>query len=93
MYDLQVRSYVGTWKQTALNRAHNDSWRSPTRIGYARLLAASKMWVSTTGPEGLVGTRYFEVLASGTTLLLCNRPPSPHIYSGLFEEDRPSHPP
>lgn len=29
--------------------------------------------VSTTGPEGIVGTRFFEVLASGTTLLLCNR--------------------
>ena len=26
-------------------------------------------------PEDIVGTRYFEVLASGTTLLLCNRPP------------------
>ena len=32
-------------------------------------------WLSTTGPADLVGTRYFEVMSTGTTLCLCNRMP------------------
>ena len=51
-------------------------------------IATTKIWVSTTGPDWLVGTRYFEVLMSGTTLLLCNRPPKGSwTYSGLFREN------
>ena len=47
------------------------------------------MWVSTTGPSNIVGTRYFEVMASGTTLLLCNRPPrNEWVYDGLFEDGK-----
>ena len=69
-----------------LNRKNNQSWKALSRKGYARTLAATKVWVSTTGPSELVGTRYYEVLASGTTLLLCNAPPSPSVYDGLFED-------
>ena len=40
---------------------------------YVAMMRASRMWLSTTGPVDLVGTRYFEVMATGTTLCVCNR--------------------
>ena len=83
---MNVSAYLGTWMQMTLNRKNNQSWKALSRKGYARTLAATKVWVSTTGPSELVGTRYFEVLASGTTLLLCNVPASPSVYDGLFED-------
>ncbi|KAL1500451.1 hypothetical protein AB1Y20_013108 [Prymnesium parvum] len=95
---MNINLYSGTWSQTSLNRADNRSWQAGTHDEYVRRLADSKMWVSTTGPDLLVGTRYFEVMASGTTLLLCNRPNSSlsgshqvsgsrWVYDGLFEEN------
>lgn len=48
---------------------------------YVQLLHSSRMWLSTLSPAKLVGTRYFEVLASGTTLLVT--PPSP-LLEALF---------
>lgn len=89
---LNVSAYLGTWSQAMLNRADARSWKPLNRKAYAAQLARTKIWVSTTGPENIVGTRFFEVLASGTTLLLCNRPPaevlqsSPWVYDGLFED-------
>lgn len=83
---MNVRSYLGTWWQESLNRADNRSWKSLSHEAYAQTMARSKMWVSTTGPSDLVGTRYYEVLASGTTMLLCNVPPSPSAYDGLFKD-------
>ncbi len=84
-----ISSYLGTWAQTALNVKHNDSWKAPTRDGYVRQLSKAKMWVSTLGPSNIVGTRYFEVLGSGTTMLLCNRPPAGEwVYDGLFEDGK-----
>lgn len=53
---------------------------------YRKILQQTRIWLSTTGPEDLVGTRYFEVLMSGTTMLICNR--IAKVYDGLFEEDR-----
>jgi spore maturation protein CgeB len=53
---------------------------------YARRLNRSKMWLSTTGPADLVGPRYYEIMALGTTLLVCNR--LDKVYDGLFEEDK-----
>lgn len=96
---MSVRSYLGTWWQHTLNRADNRSWKSLSHEAYAQTMARSKMWVSTTGPSDLVGTRYYEVLASGTTMLLCNVPPSPSAYDGLFRNgvhvsarpDAPTH--
>ena len=85
---VNVSAYLGTWMQMSLNRKNNQSWKALSRKGYARTLASTKVWVSTTGPSELVGTRYYEVLASGTTLLLCNAPASPSVYDGLFEEVR-----
>ena len=81
---MNTTNYLGTWLQTKLNRADNRSWKAMSHAGYARTLASAKLWVSTTGPSELVGTRFFEVLASGTTMLLCNAPRSPSTYDGLF---------
>lgn len=84
---LPVRSYLGTWQQTSLHRSDNHSWKALGRDGYVQQIARTKMWVSTTGPSNIVGTRYFEILASGTTLLLCNRAPA-GVYDGLFEDGK-----
>jgi hypothetical protein len=84
---VNISGFYGTWQQTSLNRADPRSWKAGDRRAYASQLAQSRIWLSTTGPSNLVGTRSFEVLASGTTLLICNRPaPGQWIYDGLFEE-------
>ena len=57
-----------------------------TLESYARRLNRAKAWLSTTGPADLVGTRYYEVAALGTTLLVCNR--FDKVYDGIFEEDK-----
>ena len=51
---------------------------------YAKLLASAKMWLSTPSPAGLVGTRYYEIMAS-KTLLFCSRSDA---YDGLFEDGK-----
>ena len=48
---------------------------------YIQLLRSSKMWLSTPSPANLVGTRYFEILATGTTLLVT---PKNNQVEGLF---------
>ncbi len=53
-----------------------------TLVDYARLLGKSKIWLSTPSPAGLVGTRYYEVMAT-RTLLFCSRS---EAYQGLFED-------
>ena len=60
--------------------------RHDTLESYARRLNRAKAWLSTTGPADLVGTRYYEVAALGTTLLVCNR--FDRVYDGIFEEDK-----
>ena len=52
---------------------------------YAKRLNRSRMWLSTTGPADLVGTRYYEVMALGTTLLVCNR--FDKVYDDILVED------
>ena len=75
---------------------HHDSV-----IGYAKRLNTADMWLSTTGPVDIVGTRYYEVMLTNTTLLVCNRSNEMwcydedcnrkdrniNVYEGLFEED------
>ena len=46
---------------------------------YAKLINHSKIVLSTTGPVDLVGTRYFEIMASNKALILCNKMPN-NIY-------------
>jgi spore maturation protein CgeB len=40
---------------------------------YANNIQNSKIVLTTTGPADLVGTRYFEIMASNKALILCNR--------------------
>ena len=54
---------------------------------YVHAMRASRMWLSTTGPADLVGTRYFEVMATGTTLCVCNRLADPDVYGSLGIRD------
>lgn len=42
---------------------------------YAKTINHSKIVLTTTGPADLVGTRYFEIMASNKALILCNRMP------------------
>jgi hypothetical protein len=69
---------------------------------YAKRLCTAKMWLSTTGPVDIVGTRYFEVPLTNTTMLVCNRSTkmwcfdedcnrsdkNVDVYENLFEEDK-----
>jgi len=68
---------------------------------YAKRLGTAKMWLSTTGPVDIVGTRYYEVMLTNTTLLFCNRPDKMwcfdknanrkdrdlNVYDSLFQEN------
>lgn len=84
---MNVSGFFGTWSQTALNRNDPHAWKAGDHADYAVRIARARIWLSTTGPSQLVGTRYFEILASGTTLLMCNRPkPGEWVYDGLFED-------
>lgn len=84
---MNVSGFFGTWQQTALNRKDKNAWKAGDHAEYAKTIARARIWLSTTGPSDIVGTRYFEILASGTTLLMCNRPPKGEwVYDGLFEE-------
>jgi len=77
---MPLRTYFGSWDPHNSANGGNGSWWRLSRKGYVEQLARTKMWVSTTGPEGIVGTRFFEVMASGTTLLLCNRVNTPSLW-------------
>lgn len=50
---------------------------------YIEAMRGSKLWLSTTGPSDLVGTRYFEVMATGVTLCVCNRMSNELVYGSL----------
>lgn len=79
--------FIGSWTPASQGPSTGSDWHRFRRTDYVQQIARSKMWISTTGPEWIVGTRYFEVLASGTTLLLCNRPQSENwVQDGLFED-------
>ena len=51
---------------------------------YVRVLSSSKVWLATTEGSGL-GPRFFEVLASGRAMLLCNRHPVAYAPLGIVE--------
>ena len=53
---------------------------------YSKKLCRAKIWLSTTGPLDIVGTRYFELMATNTTLLACNR--HGQAYDGILEEGK-----
>ena len=82
------------WRSKIVQRS--DDWkdinfsfsqhRHDSLESYAKRLNRAKVWLSTTGPADLVGTRYYELMALGTTLLVCNR--FDKVYDDLFEEDK-----
>ena len=63
-----------------------EEWASrlPKGEDYARLINSSRSWLATPSAIGLVGTRFYEIMAS-KALLLCNRSP---VYDGLFEDGK-----
>jgi hypothetical protein len=94
----QVKDNYSSWKGIDFsfsNHKHDNT------IDYAKRLQEAKMWLSTTGPVDIVGTRYYEVPLTNTTLLVCNRSVNPwcfdnncnkvdkqvDVYEGLFKED------
>lgn len=95
----QVKDQHSSWKGIDFSFSNH---RHDNMVDYAKRLQTAKMWLSTTGPVDIVGTRYFEVPLTNTTLLLCNRSTKPwcfdtncnriekdvDVYQGLFEEDK-----
>ena len=95
----QIQAEKHRWKDIHFyfENHHHDNL-----IDYAKRLQTATMWLSTTGPVDIVGTRYFEVPLTKTTMLICNRPIHPwcfdfdgnrisknvNVYDGLFEEDK-----
>tara|TARA_Y100001972_G_C7667883_1_gene338364 strand:- start:5940 stop:6866 length:927 start_codon:yes stop_codon:yes gene_type:complete len=71
------------WREKIYNDLENEFWKNIKHnfsdhkhdniYDYAKRLNTSKVWLSTTGPADLVGTRYYEVMLTGTTLLMCNK--------------------
>ena len=54
----------------------------PRGEDYARIISSAKIWLSTPSAIDLVGTRFYEIMAS-KTLLFCSRSDA---YEGLFED-------
>lgn len=76
---LGVRLFSGDSGGVRIGKAHAEL--SPAE--YVRQMRSCKVWLSTTGPADLVGTRFFEVMATGTTLLIANRNGVGAAYSSL----------
>lgn len=49
---------------------------------YAKTINHSKIVLTTTGPADLVGTRFFEIMASNKALIMCNRMPQ-NVYENI----------
>lgn len=50
---------------------------------YANQINNSKIALTTTGPADLVGTRYFEIMATNKSLIMCNRMPE-KVYEDIL---------
>lgn len=53
----------------------NKCWKDYDNVEYAKTLESSKICFTSTGPYDLVGTRYFEIMATNKSLILCNKKP------------------
>lgn len=95
----QVKDAHETWNDINFyfsNHKHDNT------ISYAKSINTAKIWLSTTGPVDIVGTRYYEVMLTNTTLLMCNRSnkmwcfdencnrrdKDVNVYENLFEENK-----
>jgi len=95
----QIKDNYEKWDDI---RFYFSNHRHDSIDDYAKRLNTAKQWLSTTGPVDIVGTRYFEVPLTNTTLLVCNRSNKMwgfdkncnrqdrdvDVYDGLFEEDK-----
>ena len=70
--------YQIAWKEGLYGRL------LPVKSSYARLINQSKIWLSTPSAIDIVGTRFYEIMAS-KSLLFCNRHSA---YEGLFEDKK-----
>lgn len=64
------------------NKTKNKKFLS--QIDYAKMLAKSKICLTTTGPADLVGTRYFELMATNRCLIMCNKLEDETIYEKML---------
>lgn len=78
----KIRESIKSWKNI---RTFFTSHQHDNLTSYAKRINSTKIWLSTSGPANIIGPRYYEVMASGTTLLICNR--MKEEYNDLFEED------
>lgn len=62
-----------------LNNLSNGGKRI-SNVDYAKQLSKSKICFITTGPADLIGTRFFEVMATNRCMILCNYVDNPNIY-------------
>ena len=62
-------------------------WAATKQNIYAKNLNNSKIVVTTTGPANLVGTRFFEIMATNKALIMCNRM-SKKVYSDIVEDKK-----
>ena len=66
-YNLLIK--VGFFNNNKIVGEHNTFSNNE----YALNINYSKISLTTTGPADLVGTRYFEIMASNKSLILCNK--------------------
>ncbi len=57
-----------------------------TQKQYVKHLSSSRVTFSSTGPADIVGTRYFEAMATGRTQILSNI--KDNVFSNLFENEK-----
>ena len=76
-YNNLINARFFNTKSPALNNHKHFS-----NVDYAKKINHSKIVLTTTGPADLVGTRYFEIMASNKALVLCNRMPK-SIYGDI----------
>ena len=69
-YKLLIK--VGLWKNDKLIKGKLNTFNIKD---YSYNIQNTKIALTTTGPADLVGTRYFEIMASNKALILCNRMP------------------
>eukprot|EP00322_Chrysochromulina_rotalis_P013951 CAMPEP_0115835372 /NCGR_PEP_ID=MMETSP0287-20121206/4160_1 /TAXON_ID=412157 /ORGANISM="Chrysochromulina rotalis, Strain UIO044" /LENGTH=422 /DNA_ID=CAMNT_0003288827 /DNA_START=62 /DNA_END=1330 /DNA_ORIENTATION=- len=79
---LRIFLNVGNY---SVDHGFSNSYRELSKAEYVRKMQRTKIWISTTGPSDIVGTRFFEVLATGSTLLLCNQMPT-GIYKDIVSD-------
>ena len=82
---LKWRLKAPRYWRTKLFWSEGRGWldsRLPRGQDYGRLINRSRMWLATPSAVDIVGTRFFEIMAT-RTLLFCNRTP---VYGELFKD-------